>query len=180
VIDAFIGLGSNLGKREQALASAVEMLAREAGCELVALSSLYETQPVGGPPQGAYLNAAVWIRTALAPRELLQRLLAIERAHGRVRGPLRNAPRTLDLDLLFCADVIVAEPELRVPHLRLCERGFALEPLAEIAGERVHPERGETLASLAARVRDSAAVRRIDSARWSRLRAQRSAAQPAR
>jgi 2-amino-4-hydroxy-6-hydroxymethyldihydropteridine diphosphokinase len=172
VIDALIGLGSNLGDREEMLARAVEALAREARTELVALSSLYETQPVGGPEQGAYLNAAAWLRTELAPRELLQRLLAAERALGRVRGSERNAPRTLDLDLLLCGDLIVDEPELRVPHPRLCERAFALEPLAEIAGERLHPERGESLTALAARVRDASAVRRFDSARWSKLRAQ--------
>ncbi len=161
MIDAFIGLGSNLGAREPQLAAAVMALGREPHCELVAVSSLYETRPVGGPPQGAYLNAAAQLCTSLAPRALLLRLLAIEREAGRLRSAERNAPRTLDLDLLLYGDRVIDEPDLCVPHPRLCERGFALEPLAELAPLRLHPVRGESLAQLAARVRDAAAVRRL-------------------
>ena len=159
--DAFVSLGSNLGDRDAHLRLALAALASTPGVEVVAVSSWYETDPVGPGPQGPYLNAAARLRTTLGPRALLERLLQIEAATGRTRGPERNAPRTLDLDLLLHGERRIEEPGLDVPHPRLHERAFVLEPLAEIAGSRVHPRLGVTIAVLAARVRDPAAVRRI-------------------
>jgi 2-amino-4-hydroxy-6-hydroxymethyldihydropteridine diphosphokinase len=131
------------------------------GIAVVAVSPLYETRPVGGPPQGAYLNAAAALGTTLPPRALLARLLAIEGLAGRERGSVRDAPRRLDLDLLLYGDLRIDEPALRVPHPRLHERAFALVPLADLAPDLVHPVFGETIARLAARVRDPSGVRRL-------------------
>jgi 2-amino-4-hydroxy-6-hydroxymethyldihydropteridine diphosphokinase len=132
VITAYVALGSNLGDREAHLAHAVTALRATPGVEVEALSSVRETAPVGGPPQGAYLNAVVELRTQLTARALLERLLEIEAEAGRVRGPQRNAPRTLDLDLLLYGDEQIDEPGLVVPHPRMQQRGFVLEPLAEL------------------------------------------------
>jgi 2-amino-4-hydroxy-6-hydroxymethyldihydropteridine diphosphokinase len=159
--DAFVALGSNLGDRPATLRRALDTLAEQPGVELVAYSSLYETDPVGPPSQGPYLNAAARLRTTLSPRALLGVLLSIEAAAGRLRGPERNAARTLDLDLLLVGDVCVDEPGLTLPHPRLHERAFVLEPLAEIAGAVVHPGLGITISALAERVRDPKAVRRL-------------------
>jgi 2-amino-4-hydroxy-6-hydroxymethyldihydropteridine diphosphokinase len=115
---------------------------------------------VGGPPgQGPYLNAVAVLTTTLAPRALLERLLAIERQAGRARRELRDAPRELDLDLLFYDDTRIDEPDLVVPHPRLHERGFVLEPLRDVAPGLLHPVLGEDVETLAARVRDERAVR---------------------
>ncbi len=146
---ALIGLGSNLGDREVQLRSALDGLRATPGVEVVRVSSLYETDPVGGPPQGKYLNACVLVRTVPGPRELLLRLLAIEAQAGRVRGP-RNAPRPLDLDLLLHGDQVVSEPGLDVPHPRFAERAFVLRPACEIAPALVHPRLLMPLADLLA------------------------------
>jgi len=158
---AYVALGSNLGDRAAHLARALDALGRTSGVALVETSPLYETQPVGPPGQGPYLNAVAALRTTLGPRALLERCLAIEDEAGRKRGPVRNAPRVLDLDLLLYADRRVDEPGLTVPHPRLHERGFVLEPLRDVAPHLVHPVLGETVEALAARVRDPAAVRRF-------------------
>jgi len=127
----YIGLGSNLGDRAANLRAALAEL--ESGdLHVLRCSSFHETQPVGGPPgQEAYLNAVCEVDTQLDPRALLERLQVIEARLGRVRT-VRNGPRTLDLDLLLYQDRTIAEPELIVPHPRMWERSFVLEPLAEI------------------------------------------------
>jgi 2-amino-4-hydroxy-6-hydroxymethyldihydropteridine diphosphokinase len=131
---AFVGIGSNLEEPERQIAAALEQLADEEGIELVAVSTLRETEPVGYLDQPSFLNGAAQIETELGPRELLERLLAIESRLGRVRGKgPRFGPRTIDLDLLVYGDETVDEPGLTVPHPRLAERRFALEPLAELA-----------------------------------------------
>jgi 2-amino-4-hydroxy-6-hydroxymethyldihydropteridine diphosphokinase len=157
---AYVGLGSNLGERRGHLEAALAALRATPGISEVRVSSLYETEPVG-PPQGRYLNAAARLRTGLPARRLLERLQAIERAAGRVRGPERNGPRSLDLDLLLYGDSRIREPDLVVPHPRLCERAFALEPLAELAPDLRHPDSGLRIDELARRVRDPGAVRRL-------------------
>lgn len=159
----YVAMGSNLGDRDAQLAAAVAALRATQGIEVVAVSPLYETDPVGPPPQGPYLNGAIELATTLIPDALLERLLAIEVSQGRTRGPDRNAPRTLDLDLLLYGDRILAGPDLEVPHPRLSERPFVLEPLCDLAPALIHPTLGETIEVLARRVRDPAAVRRWTS-----------------
>jgi 2-amino-4-hydroxy-6-hydroxymethyldihydropteridine diphosphokinase len=146
---SFVGLGANLGDPRGQIQSALELLAAEDGVELVAVSTLRETEPVGYEDQPAFLNAAAELRTSLSARELLGRLLAIERRLGRVRGEgPRFGPRTIDLDLLLHGDEIVAEPGVVVPHPRLHERRFALEPLAELDPALEIPGRGPVQALL--------------------------------
>jgi 2-amino-4-hydroxy-6-hydroxymethyldihydropteridine diphosphokinase len=133
VTRAYVGLGANLGDREEMLQRAVELLAAEPGIEVVAVSSFRETEPVGYVDQPAFLNGACAVETELSPRDLLDRLLAIERVLGRERGKgPRWGPRTIDLDLLLYGQETVEEPGLTVPHPRLSERSFALEPLVEL------------------------------------------------
>jgi len=129
---AYVGLGANLGDREAALRAAVERLDETPGIDVVAVSSFRETAPVGVAGQPDFLNGAVAVETILGPRELLEALLAIERGLGRVRGTERYGPRTIDLDLLLYGDARIDEPGLRVPHPRLHERLFVLEPLHEL------------------------------------------------
>jgi 2-amino-4-hydroxy-6-hydroxymethyldihydropteridine diphosphokinase len=149
-VKAYIGIGANLGDREGAIASAVDLLDAEEGLEVLAVSALRETDPVGYVDQPRFLNGAVAVETSLTARELLGRLLEIERRLGRVRGEgLRFGPRTIDLDLLLYGDETIDEPGLQVPHPRLTERRFALEPLAELAPELEIPGAGPVQALLA-------------------------------
>ena len=159
-VSACIALGSNLGDRQAQLDAAIAALRREPGIEVAAISDVYETDPVGPPPQGPYLNAAVRVDTDLAPRSLLDCLLRIEAEAGRRRGGERNAPRTLDLDLLLYGEQRIDEPGLSVPHPRLHERAFVLEPLRDVAAATPHPVLGATIAELVRHLRDPAAVRR--------------------
>jgi 2-amino-4-hydroxy-6-hydroxymethyldihydropteridine diphosphokinase len=132
---AFLGLGSNMGDRRRYLREAVEPLTG-----VVAVSQVYETDPIGGPGgQEPYLNCVVELATPLTPRQLLGVCHRLESAAGRVRGE-RWGPRTLDVDVLLVGDLKVDEPDLVVPHLRMWERRFVLVPLAELAPELV-PER---------------------------------------
>jgi 2-amino-4-hydroxy-6-hydroxymethyldihydropteridine diphosphokinase len=137
---SFIGLGSNLGERRSELEEAVARL-REGG-DVVAVSPLYETEPVGGPEdQGLFLNLVVELATTDSPRELLARCQALEEAARRVRT-VRWGPRTLDADVLLVGDLVVDEPDLVVPHPRMWERNFVLQPLSDLAPELV-PESAE-------------------------------------
>jgi 2-amino-4-hydroxy-6-hydroxymethyldihydropteridine diphosphokinase len=159
----YVAMGSNLGDRDANLAAGLAALRATKGVEVVAVSPLYETDPVGPPPQGSYLNGAIELATTLAPDALLERLLEIEVSRGRTRGPDRNAPRTLDLDLLLYGDRKLVGPDLEIPHPRLAERAFVLEPLSDLAPDLIHPTLGETIEALACGVRDPAAVRRRTS-----------------
>ncbi|HEX2679057.1 MAG TPA: 2-amino-4-hydroxy-6-hydroxymethyldihydropteridine diphosphokinase [Polyangiales bacterium] len=134
--DFVIGMGANLGAREATLASAASAIDALAHVSLGALSSVYESEPLpaAGPPQPRYLNAAVRVTSELPALALLERLLAIEVAHGRVRTGLRWASRTLDLDILW-SDLPVSGAQLQVPHAQLTERTFALAPLLDVAPE---------------------------------------------
>jgi 2-amino-4-hydroxy-6-hydroxymethyldihydropteridine diphosphokinase len=160
-MDCVIGLGANLGDRKAALRRAIEALSFVGN--LAAASSLYETAPVGGPPQPRYLNAAIRLRTALEPRALLEALLAIERAEGRERRE-RWGPRSLDLDILWIDGFSMDEPGLTVPHPRLAQRAFALLPMLEVAPDATDPRTGRPLVELAASL-DSSGVTLI-SENW--------------
>lgn len=145
---AFVGLGSNLGDREATILRALARLKEESEIRVVRVSTLRETDPVGYVDQPQFLNGVVELETELPARDLLTRLLAIERELGRTRedGP-RLGPRTIDLDLLLYGEDTIAEAGLQVPHPRLHERRFVLEPLAEVAPDIVIPGHGpvETL-----------------------------------
>ncbi len=130
--DVYVGLGSNLGDRAGHLRFALRALAAAPGLRLRQVSGFRRTAPVGGPPQPDFVNAVARLETNLAPRALLDRLLATEQRRGR-RRERKDGPRTLDLDLLVYRGVECAEDELTLPHPRLAERRFVLEPLAELA-----------------------------------------------
>ena len=140
---AYIALGANLGDRERTIRAALAELAAAPGVEVVAVSTLIETDPVGYLDQPRFLNGAAALETSLPARELLDLLLAVERRFGRAReGVPAEGPRTLDLDLLLHGTARIEEPGLRIPHPRLHERRFALEPLAELDPTLVIPGRG--------------------------------------
>lgn len=133
---AYVALGANLGDREATVRRAAAMLGPHR------LSTIRETEPWGYADQPRFLNAVAEVETDLPPRELLDRLHEIERELGRTREGPRYGPRTIDLDLLVYGDEVVDEPGLRVPHPRLAERAFVLEPLYELDAELVVPGRG--------------------------------------
>jgi 2-amino-4-hydroxy-6-hydroxymethyldihydropteridine diphosphokinase len=142
VTTAFVGLGANLGDREGSIRRAAELLGA------VRLSTIRETQPWGYADQPPFLNAVAQFDTELPARELLERLLEIERTLGRTRDGPRWGPRRIDLDLLLYGEETVDEPGLTVPHPQLHERLFVLEPLAELAPDAEVPGRGPVLALL--------------------------------
>jgi 2-amino-4-hydroxy-6-hydroxymethyldihydropteridine diphosphokinase len=149
VAKAWIGLGSNLGDREGYLRRALEALGSDAEIEVEAVSAFRETDPVGFLDQPRFLNAAARLETDLRPRELLERLLCVERSLGRMRQEPRYGPRTVDLDLLIYGGETVDEPGLCVPHPRLHERRFVLEPLVELDPGLAVPGRGRISVLLA-------------------------------
>ena len=140
---AYVGVGANLGDREGTIRAALAALDARPDVAVVAVSTLLETDPVGYLDQPPFLNGVAALETELAPRELLDALLEVERELGRVRGEgPRYGPRPIDLDLLLHGDLVLDEPGLVVPHPRLHERLFALEPLAELEPALVVPGRG--------------------------------------
>lgn len=146
---AYVGIGANLGDRERTLRRALKLLDAREGVTVAAVSTLRETHPVGYVDQPSFLNGVACVETDLGPRELLETLLDVERELGRDRSGPRFGPRTVDLDLLVHGDAVVDEPGLTLPHARLHERRFALEPLAELAPGLVVPGRGRVEALLA-------------------------------
>lgn len=161
---AAVAIGSNLGDRLAMVRAGALSVASLERTRLVRVSGVIETAAVlpeaaatggvGGAAGGDYLNAVVLVETELRPRELLDRLLEIERAHGRVRvAGERWGARTLDLDLLFVGDAVVNEPGLVLPHPRLHERAFVLRPLAEVAAEWVHPRLGVSVGEMVRRLK---------------------------
>jgi 2-amino-4-hydroxy-6-hydroxymethyldihydropteridine diphosphokinase len=132
VTRAYLALGSNLGDRAAHLQSAVDGLDADEHVRVVAVSRVYETDPVGGPAQGAYLNAVVAVETELAPEALLALAQRLERDAERVRGE-RWGPRTLDVDVLLYDELALDSADLTIPHPRMWERGFVLAPLRDVA-----------------------------------------------
>ena len=130
-VRAAIALGSNLDHPEAHVTRGFDDIAALPGTKLIARSSLHRTQPVGYADQPDFVNACALVETSLAPRALLEGLLAIERAHGRERG-IPNGPRTLDLDIVLYGDRVIDEPDLTIPHPRAREREFVLKPLREV------------------------------------------------
>jgi len=145
----YIGLGSNLGNREATIQKALQLLAEMPDVNVVLVSSLRETDPVGYEDQPRFLNGAAALETELAPLALLERLQDVERQLGRVRSGPRFGPRTIDLDLLVYGDLQIDESGLEIPHPRLVERRFVLEPLAELDPELDVPGKGSVQALLA-------------------------------
>jgi 2-amino-4-hydroxy-6-hydroxymethyldihydropteridine diphosphokinase len=136
---AYIGIGSNVGERRSFCRRAVEALSGWDGVEVTSTSSLYETSPIGGPPQRSFVNMVVQITTDLEPHALLNACKAIERRLGRRPSDMRWGPRVVDLDVLTYGDEKVVEPGLEIPHPRMSERRFVLEPLLEIDGDAADP-----------------------------------------
>lgn len=146
--DALLGLGSNLGDRRANLQQALRLLAEHG--RVRAVSSIYETEPVGYAEQDDFLNACVWLETERTPEALLEVCHEIDQALGRVRV-FPNGPRTIDVDILLWRDharMLVREQAPTIPHPRMHERRFVLEPLAEIAPAWLHPLSGHTVATL--------------------------------
>lgn len=142
---AYLGLGSNLGDRETKITSALKMLGQKA--QILKISSLYETEPVGYKDQPWFLNCVCSLETDLSPQALLKFAKAIERKLGR-KPTLRFGPRLIDIDILFYDGLILDSPDLVIPHPRLAERAFVLVPLKEIAPNLVHPLLGVTIEEL--------------------------------
>jgi len=153
----YIGLGSNVGEGERQIRQALRAIGAVKGVAVRRVSSLYLSEPVGGPPQPWYSNAVAEIETSLTPEELLDVLHRIEADMGRVRAE-RNAARPIDLDILLFGERVIASQSLTIPHPRLAERRFVLDPLAEIARGMRHPLRGETIGFLWSILEDRHAV----------------------
>ena len=160
---AYLSLGSNLGARVDTIQRGIELIASKAGA-VRKVSSIYETEPVDFLDQPLFLNCVLEIETALSPLELLRRLQEIEAACGRVRGispAIPKGPRTLDIDILLYGDLVMRSEELTIPHPRMCERRFVLQPLAELAPQLQIPGTNHTVASALALLPLKPVVRRL-------------------
>jgi 2-amino-4-hydroxy-6-hydroxymethyldihydropteridine diphosphokinase len=156
---AYLGLGSNLGEREENLRQALALLSAKVNLEEV--SSIYETEPLGYREQPLFLNLVCRIATDLPPDELFHLAKEVEMKMGRIISFI-NAPRIIDIDILFYEDRIMSTQELTIPHPRLQGRAFVLEPLAEIAPDLIHPELGESMSQLANDVKEHKGVRKYE------------------
>ena len=163
-VPVYLGLGSNLGDRRSNLLKALQLLGERITLER--LSSLYETRPVGYEEQPLFLNAVCRAAAEIGPFQLLSIIKGIEVALGRAPS-FANAPRPIDVDILFYGDLIIESPQLVVPHPRLEERAFVLIPLAEIGPDLVHPTSGRSISDLASGVRGREGVRKIGKLRSS-------------
>jgi 2-amino-4-hydroxy-6-hydroxymethyldihydropteridine diphosphokinase len=153
----YLGLGSNLGERIELLKEAIRMIGETAG-KVTAISSLYETEPVGLEKGGDFLNIVLCLETNLSPSGLLGRILMIESKLGRVRCETRYTSRTIDIDILLYNNEIIEKEALSIPHPRLHQRKFVLIPLNELAPDLVHPVFGKTIKELLESCRDSSKV----------------------
>jgi len=156
--DVFIGIGSNIGNKEENIRKAIGLIKEK--CKILRISSLYETEPIGFKKQDWFLNCAIEIETEFEPLELLNFLQSIEKKMGRVKT-IKNGPRIIDLDILFYDNKIINEKGLAVPHPRLHERLFVLEPLKEICSDFVHPVLKKSISELHSLVNKSQFVMQL-------------------
>ncbi|GGG98271.1 2-amino-4-hydroxy-6-hydroxymethyldihydropteridine diphosphokinase [Staphylococcus pragensis] len=147
MVQAYLGLGSNIGDREQQLQEAIRLIDSTEGIDVVQTSPIYETAPVGYTDQPNFLNLCIEINTELSSQALLQRCLETEQHLHRVRD-IRWGPRTLDVDILLYGDEVVEEEDLSIPHPRMNERAFVLIPLNDIAPNKVEPRSHQTIGEL--------------------------------
>jgi len=159
-VTAYLGLGSNMGNRQDNLDKALDLLLQRLKVEQV--SSIYDTEPLGNINQPRFLNLVCQVYTRLAPDELLALANGIELKLGRAPGK-SGAPRPIDIDILFYGDQVIKTPELVIPHPRLTERAFVLIPLAEIAPDLVHPVSGQTVRELLQGVTETQGVLRWEN-----------------
>jgi len=155
----FISIGSNLGDRISTCREAIKKMAEL--CDIVEISSLYETEPVGKEDQPNFINCAVKTRTDLSPQELLERLNSIEDTLGRVRDE-KWGPRTIDLDIIFYYDLVINEKDLIIPHPRAHLRRFVLEPICEIAPDYRHPVLNQAVGALIKKCEDNKKVVKLE------------------
>lgn len=167
-MEVYLGLGANLGDPARQMRQALRALGHGPEVTVEAVSSLYRTEPQGGPAQPDFYNAAAKLLTELPPTVLLRRGLELERLAGRTRGK-RNGPRVLDLDWLLYGELVLATRELKLPHPRLAERAFVLVPLAEIAPQVRHPLLGLTVVELARRVGRAGIKQLVQGPDWVRV-----------
>ena len=146
----FIGIGSNEGDRLENISQAVWQLGSIPGIRVSRMATIYDTEPVGGPPQPEFLNTVVELETMLSPQQLLDTVKGVERKMGRLPSGPRWGPRVIDLDILLYDGGVLNEPNLIIPHPRMHERRFVLEPLTQLAPEFRHPLLGHTMAELLA------------------------------
>ncbi len=144
-VTVYLGLGSNMGDRQDNLDKAIDYLSQR--LRVAEVSSVYDTEPMGNPEQPRFLNMVCQVKTMLKPKDLLILAKGIERKMGRMPGK-PNLPRPIDIDILFYGVQVIDTPELVIPHPRLTQRAFVLVPLAEIAPELVHPVHGKTVREL--------------------------------
>jgi len=143
----FLGIGSNLGNRENNMQQAVEHISKRVG-EVCMTSTIYETEPWGFQSDFAFLNMVIVVETHMSPKELLSEILYIESSLGRIRNKVHYSSRIIDIDILLYDDVVLSEPDLTIPHPLLHERKFVLIPLCEISSELVHPVLKKTFREL--------------------------------
>jgi 2-amino-4-hydroxy-6-hydroxymethyldihydropteridine diphosphokinase len=166
---AYLGLGANLGNRRANLSAAIDQLAAHDGIDVIAVSALYESAPVGGPPdQPDFLNAAAAVRTMLAADALLDIAQQIEGKLGRRRIPEEppNQPRTIDIDVLMVADQVHNTARLILPHPRMHERAFVLRPLSDIAADQIHPTRNRRIEDLLTDLPAPTRIHQIEGSTW--------------